>query len=166
MRQNKKFERHIFCKKFEERLQAARGRDRPESVLPGEGERRAEGANGRPQGRGRVPQADARAAEERPLKDIECFSYLYWRRWNELNYLQFDAFLEFGLYHILYASEQVLHILCKKKSRDAHKLREDEIALRACFLEKENAVLRAQVAALREEGASLRQMLVLQKNAH
>ncbi|KAG8182252.1 hypothetical protein JTE90_024185 [Oedothorax gibbosus] len=53
-----------------------------------------------------------------------------------------------------------------KKSRDARKQREDEIALRACFLEKENAVLRAQVAALREEGASLRQMLVLQKNAH
>lgn len=37
-----------------------------------------------------------------------------------------------------------------KKSRDARKNREDEIATRASFLEKENAVLRAQVAALRE----------------
>lgn len=53
--------------------------------------------------------------------------------------------------------------MAAKKSRDARKQREDEIALRACFLEKENAVLRAQVAALREEGQSLRQMLVLNK---
>ncbi|GIY87107.1 BZIP domain-containing protein [Caerostris darwini] len=50
--------------------------------------------------------------------------------------------------------------LAAKKSRDARKAREDEIALRACFLEKENAVLRAQVNTLREEAHSLRQMLV------
>ncbi|XP_067140607.1 transcription factor ces-2-like [Centruroides vittatus] len=47
-----------------------------------------------------------------------------------------------------------------KKSRDARKAREDEIALRACFLEKENAILRAQVATLREEAHSLRQLLL------
>ncbi|GBM93498.1 hypothetical protein AVEN_274825-1 [Araneus ventricosus] len=50
--------------------------------------------------------------------------------------------------------------LAAKKSRDARKAREDEIALRACFLEKENAVLRAQVNTLREEAHSLRQMLM------
>lgn len=33
-----------------------------------------------------------------------------------------------------------------KKSRDARKAREDEIAIRASFLEKENNILRAQVS--------------------
>ncbi|XP_045208050.2 hepatic leukemia factor-like [Mercenaria mercenaria] len=51
-----------------------------------------------------------------------------------------------------------------KKSRDARKAREDEIAIRASFLEKENAILRAQVTTLREEANSLRQLL-LQKRA-
>ncbi|XP_057663092.1 transcription factor ces-2 [Diorhabda carinulata] len=51
-----------------------------------------------------------------------------------------------------------------KKSRDARKMREDQIALRATILEHENAILRAQVLTLREESSSLRQML-LQKKA-
>lgn len=51
-----------------------------------------------------------------------------------------------------------------KKSRDSRKAREDEIAIRASFLEKENAILRAQVATLREEANSLRQLL-LQKRS-
>ncbi|GFY49024.1 hypothetical protein TNIN_391901 [Trichonephila inaurata madagascariensis] len=55
--------------------------------------------------------------------------------------------------------------LAAKKSRDARKAREDEIALRACFLEKENAVLRAQVNTLREEAHSLRQMLVHKRHS-
>ena len=54
--------------------------------------------------------------------------------------------------------------LAAKKSRDARKAREDEIAVRASFLEKENAILRAQVATLREEANSLRQLL-LQKRS-
>ena len=54
--------------------------------------------------------------------------------------------------------------LAAKKSRDARKSREDEIAIRASFLEKENAILRAQVATLREEANSLRQLL-LQKRS-
>ena len=37
-----------------------------------------------------------------------------------------------------------------KKSRDQRKMREDTIAMRATFLEKENAILRTQVLALRE----------------
>lgn len=51
-----------------------------------------------------------------------------------------------------------------KKSRDIRKAREDEIAVRACFLEKENAILRAQVSTLRDEAGSLRQLL-LQKRS-
>ncbi|XP_014256203.1 basic leucine zipper transcriptional factor ATF-like 3 [Cimex lectularius] len=50
-----------------------------------------------------------------------------------------------------------------KKSRDARRLREDHIALRASMLEHENAVLRAQVITLREEAQSLRQLLLHHK---
>ncbi|XP_047002808.1 LOW QUALITY PROTEIN: uncharacterized protein LOC124620147 [Schistocerca americana] len=46
-----------------------------------------------------------------------------------------------------------------KKSRDARKVREDQIALRAAMLEHENAVLRAQLVTLREEAHSLRHLL-------
>lgn len=51
-----------------------------------------------------------------------------------------------------------------KKSRDSRKAREDEIAIRASFLEKENAILRAQVATLRDEANSLRQLLLSKRN--
>ncbi|XP_034310913.2 D site-binding protein isoform X2 [Magallana gigas] len=54
--------------------------------------------------------------------------------------------------------------MAAKKSRDARKAREDEIAIRASFLEKENAILRAQVGTLREEANSLKQLL-LQKRS-
>lgn len=54
--------------------------------------------------------------------------------------------------------------LAAKKSRDARKSREEQIALRACFLEKENAVLRAQVTTLREEANSLRQLLIQKRH--
>lgn len=50
--------------------------------------------------------------------------------------------------------------MAAKKSRDARKSREDEIAIRASFLEKENAILRAQVATLREEASSLKHLLL------
>ncbi|XP_067012311.1 hepatic leukemia factor [Anabrus simplex] len=50
-----------------------------------------------------------------------------------------------------------------KKSRDARKLREDQIALRATILEHENAILRAQVLTLREEAQSLRHLLLQRK---
>ncbi|CAK1587617.1 unnamed protein product [Parnassius mnemosyne] len=46
-----------------------------------------------------------------------------------------------------------------KKSRDARRIREDQIAWRACFLEQENASLRAHVAALRQETLTLRTLL-------
>ena len=47
-----------------------------------------------------------------------------------------------------------------KKSRDARKSREDDVAVRAAFLEKQNAILRAQVGTLRDEANSLRHMLL------
>ncbi|KAK1120046.1 hypothetical protein K0M31_012775 [Melipona bicolor] len=50
-----------------------------------------------------------------------------------------------------------------KKSRDARKIREDNIALRATMLEHENAILRAQVITLREEAQCLRHMLIKQQ---
>ncbi|XP_068626144.1 uncharacterized protein [Battus philenor] len=46
-----------------------------------------------------------------------------------------------------------------KKSRDARRIREDQIAWRACYLEQENATLRAHVAALRQEALALRALL-------
>ena len=45
-----------------------------------------------------------------------------------------------------------------KKSRDARKSREDELAVRASLLERSNAVLRVQVHQMREEALKLRQM--------
>ncbi|KAL5286429.1 zip-7 family protein [Megaselia abdita] len=46
-----------------------------------------------------------------------------------------------------------------KKSRDARKIREDRIAFRAAILEQENAILRAQLLAMREEVSTLRQLI-------
>ncbi|CAH0403873.1 unnamed protein product [Chilo suppressalis] len=46
-----------------------------------------------------------------------------------------------------------------KKSRDARRIREDQIAWRACLLEQENASLRAHIAALRQEALTLRGLL-------
>ncbi|CAH0730196.1 unnamed protein product, partial [Brenthis ino] len=46
-----------------------------------------------------------------------------------------------------------------KKSRDARRMREDQIAWRACLLEQENASLRAHVTALRQEIIALRALL-------
>lgn len=46
-----------------------------------------------------------------------------------------------------------------KRSRDARRQKEDEIAVRAAFLEQENVRLRIEVAALRSETARLRMLL-------
>lgn len=46
-----------------------------------------------------------------------------------------------------------------KRSRDARRAKEDEIAIRAAFLEQENLKLRVEVAALKSETAKLRCML-------
>lgn len=55
--------------------------------------------------------------------------------------------------------------MAAKKSRDQRKLRENAIALRATFLEKENANLRMHVLVLREERNSL-QGLILRRQLH
>ncbi|XP_071518764.1 uncharacterized protein [Panulirus ornatus] len=46
-----------------------------------------------------------------------------------------------------------------KRSRDARRAKEDEIAIRAAFLEQENLKLRVEVASLKSETAKLRCML-------
>jgi hypothetical protein len=46
-----------------------------------------------------------------------------------------------------------------KRSRDARRAKEDEIAIRASFLEQENIKLRIEVATLKNEAAKLRCML-------
>lgn len=46
-----------------------------------------------------------------------------------------------------------------KRSRDARRAKEDEIAIRAAFLEQENLKLRVEVAALKSETAKLRCLL-------
>ena len=46
-----------------------------------------------------------------------------------------------------------------KRSRDARRAKEEEIAIRAAFLEQENLKLRAQVAILKNETAKLHYML-------
>ena len=50
--------------------------------------------------------------------------------------------------------------IAAKKSRDQRKQREESVALRAGFLEKENAVLRAQLSNLTEEKNSLQALLL------
>lgn len=51
-----------------------------------------------------------------------------------------------------------------KKSRDARKQREDEIAIRASFLEKENSILKAQLQTLKDEAQQLRMLLSQKKS--
>nr|XP_034838273.1 cell death specification protein 2-like [Maniola hyperantus] len=52
-----------------------------------------------------------------------------------------------------------------KKSRDARRMREDQIAWRACLLEQENASLRAHINALRQETLALRALLAARDEA-
>jgi hypothetical protein len=52
-----------------------------------------------------------------------------------------------------------------KKSRDARKQREDEIAIRASFLEKENSILKAQLQTLKDEAQQLRILLSQKKTS-
>lgn len=46
-----------------------------------------------------------------------------------------------------------------KRSRDARRAKEDEIAIRAAFLEQENMKLKYELVALRNETAKLRCMI-------
>ena len=50
--------------------------------------------------------------------------------------------------------------LAAKRSRDARRAKEDEIAIRAAFLEQENVQLKWEVARLKTETSRLRTMLL------
>ncbi|XP_022084663.1 uncharacterized protein LOC110976033 [Acanthaster planci] len=53
--------------------------------------------------------------------------------------------------------------MAAKRSRDSRKRREDQVSMRANFLQKENDILRAQLATLRQEANSLKQLLTQQR---
>lgn len=52
-----------------------------------------------------------------------------------------------------------------KKSRDARKIREDRIAFRAAFLERENSLLKAQLVTLQNEMQTLKQVINIKENS-
>lgn len=53
-----------------------------------------------------------------------------------------------------------------KRSRDARRLKENQITVRAAFLEKENAVLRQEVANIRQELTRYRSILSKYESQH
>ncbi|GAB0202112.1 D site-binding protein [Grus japonensis] len=53
-----------------------------------------------------------------------------------------------------------------KRSRDARRLKENQISVRAAFLERENAALRQEVAAARRELARFRALLARYEARH
>ncbi|XP_067388831.1 D site-binding protein [Emydura macquarii macquarii] len=53
-----------------------------------------------------------------------------------------------------------------KRSRDARRLKENQITVRAAFLEKENAVLRQEVASIRQELSRYRTILSKYESQH
>ncbi|KAJ3608470.1 hypothetical protein NHX12_025517 [Muraenolepis orangiensis] len=53
-----------------------------------------------------------------------------------------------------------------KRSRDARRLKENQIAIRACFLEKENQALKQEVAELRKELGRAKNVLVKYEARH
>lgn len=53
-----------------------------------------------------------------------------------------------------------------KRSRDARRLKENQIAIRASFLEKENAALRLEVADLRKELGRCKNVLAKYETRH
>lgn len=56
--------------------------------------------------------------------------------------------------------------MAAKRSRDARRLKENQIAIRASFLEKENAALRQEVAELRKELGKCRNVLAKYEARH
>lgn len=53
-----------------------------------------------------------------------------------------------------------------KRSRDARRLKENQLSVRAAFLERENAALRHDVAAARRELARFRALLARYEARH
>lgn len=56
--------------------------------------------------------------------------------------------------------------LAAKRSRDARRLKENQIAIRASFLEKENSALRQEVADLRKELGRTKNVLAKYEAQH
>lgn len=56
--------------------------------------------------------------------------------------------------------------MAAKRSRDARRLKENQIAIRASFLEKENTALRQEVADLRKELGKCKNVLVKYEARH
>lgn len=62
---------------------------------------------------------------------------------------------QFGIFFLLqdekYWTRRKKNNVAAKRSRDARRLKENQITIRAAFLEKENTALRTEVAELRKE---------------
>jgi hypothetical protein len=56
--------------------------------------------------------------------------------------------------------------MAAKRSRDARRLKENQIAIRASFLEKENSALRQEVADLRKELGKCKNILAKYEARH
>lgn len=56
--------------------------------------------------------------------------------------------------------------MAAKRSRDARRLKENQIAIRASFLEKENSALRQEVADLRKELGKCKNVLAKYEARH
>lgn len=65
-----------------------------------------------------------------------------------------------------YWSRRVKNNEAAKRSRDARRLKENQISVRAAFLERENAALRQEVADMRKELGRCRNIINKYENRH
>ncbi|CAL8104846.1 unnamed protein product [Orchesella dallaii] len=49
--------------------------------------------------------------------------------------------------------------MAAKRSRDARRVKENQIAMRACFLEKENSILKQEIDRIQKENMMLKEQL-------
>lgn len=73
--------------------------------------------------------------------------------------LDLTAFLPLHPQDEKYWSRRYKNNEAAKRSRDARRLKENQISVRAAFLEKENALLRQEVVAVRQELSHYRAVL-------
>ena len=65
-----------------------------------------------------------------------------------------------------YWSRRVKNNEAAKRSRDARRLKENQISVRAAFLERENAALRQEVADMRKELGRCRNIINKYESRH
>lgn len=87
--------------------------------------------------------------EEAPQCSSQC-EYHYTVKRCLRNSCQFGIFF-FLLQDEKYWTRRKKNNVAAKRSRDARRLKENQITIRAAFLEKENTALRTEVAELRKE---------------